>query len=239
MRKRGKFITVFDEKLGYNVQSQYPTTREEAAEENIVHYMPIPTVDHCPRPHHRSIHYVWYTKTGLRKCCAIEDADMAYATAVNSGEPTTAKEARDQGKDYYWSCNPGDNCGHVGKMTLNGRCYACTHDKPAKVMSPRQYAISQGHTWYAPHDNDPCPAGHVALRRVSNGSCMECESLRGKPPVDQAPPLWKSAPDLIISRGSARELGFNVFRTGKPCRYGHTGFRYVSTGGCIVCMGRE
>jgi len=48
--------------------------------------------------------------------------------------------------------------------------------------------------------------------------------------------LMSEQPDIVLSRDEARAMGLKVFRTGKPCKHGHTGFRYVSTKGCIQCL---
>jgi hypothetical protein len=47
--------------------------------------------------------------------------------------------------------------------------------------------------------------------------------------------MMENAPDMIISREDARKLQLKVFRTGEPCRRGHRGFRWTSTGNCIPC----
>jgi len=48
--------------------------------------------------------------------------------------------------------------------------------------------------------------------------------------------LMSRCPDMIISKADAASLGFKVFRTGKPCLRGHTGWRYVSSGACVECV---
>lgn len=96
--------------------------------------------------------------------------------------------------------------------------------------SPRQLALAAGEVWYQPLT--PCAHGHLAPRRVSNGSCQRCEadwrsaqrSRDGRP-----------ADGELISRDEAHRLGLTVYRTGKPCKRGHTGLRYVSTGACVGC----
>lgn len=40
----------------------------------------------------------------------------------------------------------------------------------------------------------------------------------------------------IISRQAAHAAGLLRFYTGVPCKRGHTAERYVSTGGCIMCL---
>lgn len=102
---------------------------------------------------------------------------------------------------------------------------------PATVApSPRQLAIAAGEAWYQP--TTPCVHGHLAPRRVSNGACRQCEDL------------WRAAqrhvpaglPDnVVIDRTSAQARGLTVYRTGKPCKHGHMGWRYVSTRACVEC----
>lgn len=42
-------------------------------------------------------------------------------------------------------------------------------------------------------------------------------------------------PQVIISREEAAAQKLTHFFTGRPCRYGHTAPRFVSTGGCTEC----
>lgn len=119
--------------------------------------------------------------------------------------------------------------GHVGLKDLDGNCYMCS-----TVVSPRQQAIANGETWYTPtvpcHNCNTC-----APRRVSNGQCKGC--MPKKEPSDgDTKFLVEKCPDMVIERGYARELGYKVYRTGKACRRGHTGYRYISTGNCYDCI---
>jgi hypothetical protein len=38
-----------------------------------------------------------------------------------------------------------------------------------------------------------------------------------------------------MKRKEAKEQGLKVFQ-GNPCKLGHDGIRYVSTGSCVVCQ---
>lgn len=40
---------------------------------------------------------------------------------------------------------------------------------------------------------------------------------------------------MILTAEQAHTLGFTVYRTGKPCKYGHTGWRRLANTVCIEC----
>jgi hypothetical protein len=44
-------------------------------------------------------------------------------------------------------------------------------------------------------------------------------------------------PDAVIERDVALTVGLSHYRTGKPCRRGHTSWRYTKSGACIACKG--
>lgn len=216
------------------VWSPYPQTREQALEENIVKYHPIPAPV-CPRCGQKAVRY---TVTDICAACAYIDAADAFNQAQAAGQPTSPTAARLAGLSFYWRPEPGRYCGHIGLTTFGGKCEVCRADKEAKPESPRQAARAAGETWYQPAEGDLCRNGHNAPRRVNNGSCQRCEEeARQRRPADPEP-IWKTSPDLIISREDARAFGMVVYRTGQPCKRGHASFRYVSNGGCLVCMGR-
>jgi hypothetical protein len=225
--------------------SPWPGTKEEAAAEGVAKYYPNPRLESCDK-HGPSVlffdeegvpsnglHSVRFTATGIWGCCAHPDAVEAFNAAQSAGMPTTPGEAHAAGLDFYWSPLAGKYCGHVGMKTLSGKCYACEMERAAARNTPRQQAISRGETWYQPEPGDLCKNGHNAPRRVSNGSCKECEKTTARPA-----PIWKENPDLIISLEDAKAAGLTVYRTGKPCRRGHASWRYISNGGCLVCMGK-
>ena len=154
-------------------------------------------------------------------CSVGRDKMTPYKTAVESGE------------DWYTPNEPCSKCGETAKRrTKDKKCSTC-HPRILGV-SPRQQALANGDIWYTP--KEPCTkCGEIAERRVNDGKCKGC-----KPSVDsRATPdsiMMEESPNLVVSRGDARNFGFKVYRTGEACNKGHTGFRYVSTGNCIECM---
>lgn len=233
MKLRGRFREVYSPTTGQMVSICWPATRELAYEEDVVFYWPAGTPE-CPVHRNGSTSKV-FTVSNKRVCCAMYEAEAAYLAARAAGEPMdNATEANKQGKDYFWVRNMGSHCGHVGKRTLGDKCYECVNaDKP---ISPRQAAIQAGETWYTPADGDTCPRGHMARRRVSNGSCEECEALRRPAASVREPAAYEVlGADFVLSRVDAKGLGFKHYRTGEPCKRGHRGWRYLSTGGCIEC----
>lgn len=85
---------------------------------------------------------------------------------------------------------------------------------------------------------DACKtAGHVGLK-ASNGRCYFCQAekparKRAEPSVNSI--LMRDCPDLILSIEDARAMGYSVYRTGKPCKEGHHGYRYVASRNCVEC----
>ena len=214
---------------GRTVKQKYPPTREEAVKLGLLKYWPGTA---CPR--HPTEQYLHYVKSSKAACCVLRDAVDDYNLAAANGEPLTAADASARGLDYYWDPTP-HACGHTGKCTLRGSCYECRH---VRRTSPRQTAIRAGESWYLPDADDLCPGcDKHARRRVSNGSCEECERLR-KPDNTAAVPFYRQHPDMVLSFSAAKSMGLNVYRTGEACKYGHRGWRYVVTRGCLTCMGR-
>jgi hypothetical protein len=234
MKRRGTYKEILPGQW-----SCYPQTREAALIEDIVFFQPLPVTDPCPKPGHEPGSII-YSKTGIYRCCALRDACAFYGEAIDMGLSLSAQDSMKMGIDYYWAPDPGKFCGHPGKTTLDGKCWFCREEKlkarenrksvekAPKPLSPRKLAIINNQRWYMPGENDPCAAGHIALRRVTDGQCSECN--RKEPKINEL------HPEMIIDRESARAMGFKVYRTGEPCPHGHTGWRYVSTNGCLDCL---
>lgn len=231
MRTSGKPRQLTHPVTNQLVYSPYPLTREEALRENVPKFWN--PRDTCEKhPYANGMIYT-FVVSGAKSCCIHEIAAAAYNHHVlELREPRDVTEAHSRGLDFYWSPEAHPRCGHVGKSTLAGKCHECETRK--REASPRQLAMQQGETWYQPNADDPCPAGHVAPRRVNNGSCRQCEEDRGR--GQRTEPIYRTNPDMIIARKDAIALGFTVYRTGKPCIAGHTGWRYTKTGGCIDCL---
>lgn len=223
--------TYLDPLDGKIIQQKYPQTKQEAIKDGLNMYWP---GTFCPvHPKERSVHYV---KSDKPACCVHSEACAEYNNAVSLGEPSTPQQARAMGYDYYWQPSAFSKCGHVGMTTLTGKCYTCYHASQ-HAERPRQKAIEAGEAWYTPVDGKTCEKGHLgARRRVANGSCEQCELERKTAAVV---PFYRQFPDMILSYEDAKAMGLNVYRTGKPCKEGHIGWRYVSTRGCMKCMGRD
>lgn len=216
----------------------WPETREEAIEQDTLYYHKYPNDNPCPRPGHEKASVI-FTKTGIHKCCSNRDCYPAFEEAQYNGEPTDPTDAMNRGYDYFWRSTFGKYCGHNGKRTIDDRCWFCEQEilknKEERRNTPRQQAIKAGEPWYMPGEDDPCEAGHIALRRVANGQCSECTKQSTTP---REVVIQDHYPDMVIDAEAARSLGFKVYRTGLPCRKGHTAWRYLSNGACIKCLGR-
>lgn len=143
-----------------------------------------------------------------------------------------------------WTCSTtkrshsGEKCPDCDQRAAvradTGECGGCH-------PSPRQLAIKAGDSKYLP--DVPCPhCNTIALKRVDNGQCDQCildarGGVDGRATRMDEPSrvLMESAPDTVLDRPTARAMGLTIYRTGEECTNGHTGWRYVSTGGCITC----
>jgi len=167
----------------------------------------------------------------------IEEAERGFhadpAAAVAGSHCKTADEAERVGAPVWIRLEACPRAGHPGVRTIDDRCWYCVQERAAG--SARQQAIAAGRAWYTPEE--PCPhCGERAQRRVHDGRCAGChEAGREARTAD----MHTLPPDIVIGRADARAAGFTVYRTGRPCRRGHTGFRYVSTGNCIQCLRGE
>lgn len=212
--------------------ARHPATEELANLLNVCAYQPFPA-ERCPT---HGLKKIVYVKTGILYCCAQENSINDFNEAMKNGEPHTGLEAIERGLDYYWgSHNRNTLCGHSGKKTLSGDCYFCKEIKNSAPPSPRKAALAAGEAWYTP--TEPCKiCGEIAEKRVNNGECKSCTAKRSGPVV--LPP-YRQWPEMVISRDDAITAGWKTYRTGKPCKYGHAGWRWVSTHGCLTCQGRD
>lgn len=150
--------------------------------------------------------------------------------------PTSPSAAAASHTEYYVRSEKCRDCGAIGlRHSDDGKCYFC--EKAKRVLSARQSAVAAGERWYLP-DSDCVRCGTRSERRVSDGRCKGCSTADATPDARQTPDslMMEANPEMIISKADAGAYGFKVFRTGKPCTKGHTGWRYVSTGGCIDCL---
>lgn len=243
--------------------SQYPTTLDHAIEVKHRVYNDEIKCTSC------NMSSVKYTKTQRCVYCARRDAITFYNfhngtrhvwTDGNTGEhfsqpeynKTPVKISDDEWSEmvelsnlsktdnaFSVSPDPCQKLGHIGLRRL-GKCFSCSQKK--KQPSPRQFAMVKGEKWYTP-DTQCVKCDQTAPRRVDNGLCSGCVPAAGPNHVDQRETpdsiLMREQPDMIIDKVTADECGMKVYRTGEPCRRGHTGWRYVKIGNCIPCLRGE
>lgn len=126
-------------------------------------------------------------------------------------------------------------CPKCGGLRLsridNHKCVSCM----MLEMSPRKKAIIEGKQWYIP--DTPCDkCGLLVECNVTTGACSNCISKGVDRRSTAESELMRSQPDAIITKKQAKSMGLKIYRTGKPCKNGHTSWRYVSTNSCIDCL---
>lgn len=126
-------------------------------------------------------------------------------------------------------------CSKCGGLHLcridNYKCVSCM----VADMSPRRKAIIEGKQWYIP--DTPClKCGLLVERHVATGACSNCINKGVDRRATPESELMRAEPNAIISKEQAKTMGLKIYRTGRPCTKGHTGWRYVSTNSCIDCL---
>lgn len=203
---------ISDETQKVGLSRQLPSTPEQAAKTKSPIWV---RLEPCSKAGHVGIR----TLTG--ECYLCESTRTKPARIA----------ARSAGEKWY---TPDDDCPDCGQRARrrvhDDKCSACHPAAP----SPRQAAIAAGERWYKPAA--PCPRCHTtALRHVDNGRCQGCRPPAGQQTSATAQ-LMGEQPDMVIDRQTARAMGLTAYRTGKSCCRRHTGWRYVSTGGCMDCL---
>lgn len=169
--------------------------------------------------------------------------------------PINIDQALRYGVDYYYTSTPCKRGFHFMTPHIKtGRCAICAHNKKPKLVkeTPDQKLMRETPDAIITRDfairnslgvfrtGLPCKNGHTGWRYRSTSGCIPC--LRGEAPLIQFKKetpdqkLMRETPNAVITREAAALVGLGVFRTGLPCKHGHTGWRYRSTSGCIPCL---
>ena len=154
-----------------------------------------------------------------------------YFCELERNQPRPRSDARKAGQTWYVPLEPCESCGQTAERNVqDNRCRGCA----AAKVTARQKAMSEGKTYYTP--TEPCPkCGQIAEKSVNNGVCKGCGPGNDARETDDSI-MMKANPDMIVSRKDAIALKMKVYRHGRPCKKGHTGYRYVSTNSCIDCL---
>lgn len=147
--------------------------------------------------------------------------------------PVTLEGATYFGSDFVITPEPCKDGAHLVARFVDGRdgCAICK-----SRLSPRQMALRHNEKWYLP--NKPCVhCRQRAMRRVQDGKCEGCFPLKPQAHKMDEPTrmLMENAPDTVMDRDLAKTMGLTAYRSGQFCKYGHAGWRYISTRGCITC----
>lgn len=227
--------------------SKYPYDREDARKSNYFLYT---AAEPCDRHDHPS--FLRYVETDdCHMCRKLAAVDLRAVLAGSGGVegdsiriggrfPSVRKYDPVELAEWLEILSrpgvkaTGEPCkrkGHPGLVDDRGRCVLCAEER---LGSPRQLAIAAGESWYDP--GKPCPrCGGSCRRRVANGR-TECDERGGRPRGETPEAvLMRQSPDMTLERAAARSMSLKVFRTGKACRKGHAGWRYVSSGECLDC----
>lgn len=156
--------------------------------------------------------------------------------------PWSAQQSLELGVGKWMDESGCTTCGvkPVGRYVADGACVKCAQAaasqewslwcmgspaRPEKFARSREQAVALGVDHY--FEEQLCSHGnHFRAPNVKTGKCEHCKMLK-KPAMPD---------DMVIGRTEAAALGMTTYRTGEPCRRGHTGWRYISNGGCVQCM---
>ena len=192
----------------------------------------------CPRGPHLLARHI---TTGRCVGCTGDKNDPNRAKAQANGEST-----------YYptFAC-PKCNT-HLRRVSSN-RCVKCNPAKPRERSKEQalmeddpltivtlQQAYLRGLKVY--RTSLRCKRGHKGWRYVANSACLDCikgvkESNQEYSEEKRPEEIWmRSHNRAIITRNESIQSGFKLYKTSRPCKYGHLGFRRVVGGACVDCQ---
>ena len=208
----------------------YPWSRKESRRLQKPRYM---NTEECGECGQCSIRF---TRNGeCIHCCRLKAIDAYNKAVAGGGVATSVDMALAMKINRVVTPDMCSKWGHIGLRDLNNNCVACLEHH--KVPSARQIARATGKRWYTP--TEPCKnCGTTALRYVANGRCQGCKPLQRSEEgtVTTAETVMiQSYPNLVFSKDRAIREGLTVYRTGEPCKHGHTTYRRVRNGACISC----
>jgi len=163
---------------------------------------------------------------------AVKAELRGYLDMFDLPAPASVHEAVERSEPLWVRPDPCPVSGHIGLRTLTSECRVCQIEVEAPTkLSPRQAALAAGEDTYVPEE--PCKVcGERAPREVGNGRCGGC---RDASEGNRTAKFMSDNPDLVLTKQQAKAMGLSIYRTGKKCRQGHSGYRYVSNSGCIDC----
>ena len=170
--------------------------------------------------------YISQYDDGTCKICFGMEAAKIYRDLPAEQKDPTSDWAEQHGFYYtHETCKKGP---HLKTLAPSGRKVCTTCNDPRRGEAKRA-----GLKEYTPmHECKGC--GAKAARSVYGNVCSVCGEgnmqRRSKTSL-----YMEDNPDAIVTKQEAVSLGIKAYRTGKPCRRGHTGWRYLATGACIQC----
>lgn len=234
--------------------STLPWSRVDALKNGYTRWMDRAGCDRCRAEGRGEGKKARYLKDDSCSFCLSTDAHIIWPLWLQ-GDPsrpevwsTSPAESMALGIDWYYGSPTHSiicpNGPHLRKTSMStGRCVECEKDAAyfrSLTKGPRAVARAAGERYYTP--TKACQTcGTVAPRHVVTNGCTDCHSggkTAGAADARRTPSqiFAEENPDFLIPRDAARSLGFTLFRTGEPCRRGHAGWRYVSTGNCLTCI---
>ena len=104
-------------------------------------------------------------------------------------------------------------------------------ERPDGFVTTREQAADLGENSY--YRETVCSDGpHFVQPHIKTGRCVRCEQDKKKARGGH----MDNFPEMVIEREEAASIGWSTYRTGEPCKRGHVGWRYVTNGGCLMCM---
>ena len=192
----------------------------------------------CPKgPHLLARHIV----TGRCVGCTGDKNDPNREKAKKNGEseyphtfacPECNTYMRKVSSNRCVKCNPA-------KARELSREQALMEDDPLTIVTLQQ-ALQQGLKVY--RTSLRCKRGHKGWRYVSNSACLDClgnvkESNQEYGEEKRPEEVWmRKERRSTLTRNESIQCGFKLYKTGRPCKYGHIGFRRVNGQACVNCQ---
>lgn len=170
----------------------------------------------------------------------------------DKNDPNRAK-AKANGEAIYHHTFPCRSCATNIRKTSSNRCVKCNPAKPRERSEEQALMEDNPLTLFTYEEarakdskvyrtGERCSRGHKGWRYTSSRACIDCkngvaETNREYSEEKRPEEVYlRNNNRTTLSRDVAVQLGYKLYKTNRPCKNHHVGFRRVVGGACVDCQ---